>query len=84
MAKNLKPITKPTATAAGYKVQAPGAPLKVCVIGKRVLIDSPITGPSLSASGKSHVIATSSGNVVTEATWEDQPLVVGFNVYFKA
>ena len=39
--------------------------------------------PKPSASGKTIVVATTHGNVVTSATYDGKPIVVGVNAYVK-
>lgn len=39
--------------------------------------------PTLSASGKTLVVATTHGNVVTECVVDGKPVVIGLNAYIK-
>lgn len=39
--------------------------------------------PRASASGKNMNLASTGGNVVTEATYEGKPVTVGVNAYYK-
>jgi hypothetical protein len=39
--------------------------------------------PRPSASGKTLVVATTSGNIVTTATVNGKPVIVGLNAYIK-
>lgn len=39
--------------------------------------------PRPSASGKTLVVATTSGNVTTQATVQGKPVVIGVNAYIK-
>ena len=40
--------------------------------------------PKPSSSGKSLVLASTSGNVVTDAEHDGKPVIVGLNAYIKA
>lgn len=46
-----------------------------------IVID--IQEPTPSASGKTLVVATTHGNVVTECVVDGKPVVVGLNAYIK-
>jgi len=46
-----------------------------------IVID--IQEPAPSASGKTLVVATTHGNVVTECVVDGKPVVVGLNAYIK-
>ena len=48
--------------------------------GMTLTVEIPIS-PRPSASGKSLVIASSSGNKATTATHDGKPIIVGFNAY---
>lgn len=49
-----------------------------------LVITIPMQKPTPSASGKTLVVATSHGNVVTAATVEGKPITVGLNAYIRA
>lgn len=56
--------------------------MKVNVEGKELVIRMPLdTNGRPSASGKTLVVATSSGNKVTDAKVGDKNIVVGVNAY---
>jgi hypothetical protein len=58
--------------------------MHVSIKGGRVYIDLPLyPTPVLSASGKTLVIASSRGSVMTDASYEGFPVIVGLNVYYK-
>jgi len=56
--------------------------MKVEIKDGKLFIEIPIT-PKESSSGKSIVIASSSGNHATTATFEGKPVIVGLNAYTK-
>lgn len=60
------------------------APLTVKVINGRLLIDAPLSAPALSASGKSYVIASTHGNMTTDAEYEGNAIILGLNAYTRA
>ena len=49
-----------------------------------IVIDADDTNPSLSKSGKSRIIATTSGNVTTKVIVAGKPMVLGLNAYIRA
>lgn len=52
--------------------------------GQVLVIEIPLErAPQVSSSGKSIVIASSHGNVRTEAEWEGKPITIGLNAYVK-
>lgn len=55
--------------------------MKVTVEKNVLVIRFPLNGKTLSKSGKSHNIATTHGNVRTEAEYEGQRITVGLNAY---
>ena len=71
------------ATKPAARTNAP-APMTVTVRDGRLIIDAPITAPRASASGKSMVVITTSGNIVTGAEYDGNPLIMGLNVYYRA
>ncbi|MCX6162275.1 MAG: hypothetical protein NTV87_13200 [Ignavibacteriae bacterium] len=50
--------------------------------GKLVIVID-LQEPTPSASGKTLVIATTHGNVVTECVVDGKPVVIGLNAYIK-
>jgi hypothetical protein len=60
------------------------APITVTVKGDRIIIDAPLSSPTPSASGKTMVIASSHGNIATDAKVNGHEVIVGFNAYFRA
>ena len=61
------------------------APMSVKIINGRLIIDMPIINPArLSASGKSCVVATTSGNVATDAEVDGRTVTLGLNAYYSA
>lgn len=57
--------------------------MQVTIEGKDLVIRIPMTEPRPSASGKTLVVATSSGNKVTDAIVQGQNVVIGLNAYIK-
>ncbi len=57
--------------------------LKVEVKGNKLFIEIDLEKPTLSSSGKTLVVASTRGNVVTDAQVEGKHLVVGLNAYIK-
>ena len=57
--------------------------MKVEVRDKKLFIEIDLQEPTLSASGKTLVIATSHGNQQTVAMYEGQPITVGLNAYIR-
>jgi hypothetical protein len=57
--------------------------MQVSIDGKDLVIRIPMTDPRPSASGKTLVVATSSGNKVTEVTIKGQPIIIGLNAYIN-
>jgi hypothetical protein len=47
-------------------------------------IEIPMHAPTPSASGKSLVVATTSGNMATSVVIDGKPVIVGVNAYIKA
>jgi len=48
-----------------------------------LFIRIPLEAPRLSSSGKTLIVASTGGNVVTAATVDGKPIVVGLNAYIK-
>jgi hypothetical protein len=55
--------------------------LTATIEGNELVIRLPLNPPRPSATGKTLVVATSSGNKATEAEVEGQKVVVGVNAY---
>jgi hypothetical protein len=55
--------------------------MKVEIIGKDLVITLPLRTPELSKSGKTLIVATSSGLVQTSATVDSKPVTVGVNAF---
>ncbi len=60
-------------------------PMEVTVdeLNGRITINAPVSGPTVSASGKSVVVATTRGNLLTDAEYDGNQLTVGLNVYYR-
>jgi hypothetical protein len=50
---------------------------------KTMTITLPLQTPRESKSGKTMVIASTQGNVRTDAKWDGNPITIGVNAYFK-
>lgn len=58
--------------------------MKVTVNGRKLIIEADIAeAPQASKSGKNIILATSGGNVATEAQFNGKRVTVGFSAYFK-
>ena len=57
--------------------------MTVTIEGNTLTIKAPISEQT-SKSGKSLLLATSNGNLVTTASYKGQSVVVGLNAYIKA
>lgn len=55
--------------------------MKVTIEGNELVIRIAMQEPRPSASGKTLVVATSSGNKATEATVDGKPITIGLNAY---
>lgn len=56
--------------------------MKVDVKTDKIIIELPIS-PRPSKSGKTTVIASTAGNIMSNAEYEGKPVVVGVNAYIK-
>jgi len=56
--------------------------MKVEIKNNEIVISLPIS-PRPSNSGKTTVIASTSGNLASTATYNNQPVIVGVNCYIK-
>ncbi len=57
--------------------------MKIEVKDQKLLIEIDLQEPTLSASGKTLVIATSHGNQQTTAMFDGQPIIIGINAYIR-
>lgn len=55
--------------------------MQVTIEGKQLVIKLDLQAPHPSKSGKTLVVATTNGNVVTAATVEGKPITIGVNAY---
>jgi hypothetical protein len=55
----------------------------VTIKDNKLCIEIPLEKPRPSASGKTLVVASSSGNVTTSAMVDGKPVVIGLNAYIK-
>lgn len=57
--------------------------IKVEIKKKKLCIEIDMEDPpQLSATGKSYLVASTRGNVETEAEYEGHPLIIGLNAYY--
>lgn len=57
--------------------------MKAEIVAGSLIVTIPIQKPTPSASGKTRVVATSHGNMVTTAMVEGKPVTIGLNAYIK-
>jgi hypothetical protein len=57
--------------------------LKVEIKDNKLFIEIDLEKPTPSSSGKTLVVASTHGNVVTSAKVEDKPITLGLNAYIK-
>ena len=57
--------------------------LKVEIKDNKLFIEIDLEKPTPSSSGKTLVVASTHGNVVTSAKVDDKPLTIGLNAYIK-
>ncbi len=55
--------------------------MKVTIEGGELVIRIPLEKPTRSKSGKTLLVATSGGNIETEAVVDGKPITVGLNAY---
>lgn len=55
----------------------------VTIKGRKLIIEMPLGQPKESKSGKSIVIATTSGILTTDAEFEGKPIKLGVNVFIE-
>lgn len=58
--------------------------MKATIKNNVLTIEIPLQHPTPSSSGKTLVVASSRGNVVTTATVDGKPITIGLNAYIKA
>ena len=58
--------------------------LKAEIKGNKLIITMDTQKPTPSASGKSLVIASTRGNMVTDLVVDGKPVTIGINAYIKA
>ncbi len=58
--------------------------LKVEQKDNKLYIEIDLEKPTRSTSGKTLVVASTRGNVVTDVTVEGKPVTIGINAYIKA
>ncbi len=57
--------------------------MEVKIENGKLIISIELQEPTPSASGKTLVVATTHGNMVTECVIDGKPVVVGLNAYIK-
>jgi hypothetical protein len=57
--------------------------LKVEIKDNKLFIEIDLEKPTPSSSGKTLVVASTHGNIVTSAKVEDKPITLGLNAYIK-
>ena len=57
--------------------------MKAEIKGNDLIITIPIGTPAPSASGKTLVIASTRGNVTTDAEYDGKPVTIGMNAWIK-
>ena len=57
--------------------------MKAEIVGKNLVITIPMQTPTPSASGKTLVVATSSGNKESTAQVDGKNITIGVNAYIK-
>jgi hypothetical protein len=57
--------------------------MKVTIENNELVIRLPMQEPRPSASGKTLVVATTSGNKTTEANVNGKPIIIGLNAYIQ-
>jgi hypothetical protein len=69
-------------TVAIRKGEIPMA-MKVEIKDNKLYIEIDLETPTPSASGKTLVVASTRGNIVTTAKVNDKPVIIGLNAYIK-
>jgi hypothetical protein len=57
--------------------------MNVKIENGKLFIEIDLQEPTPSASGKTLVVATTHGNVVTDCVINEKPVVIGLNAYIK-
>ncbi len=57
--------------------------MEVTISGNKLIIEIELQPPTPSASGKTLVVATTRGNVVTQAQIDGKLITIGLNAYIK-
>jgi hypothetical protein len=57
--------------------------LKVEIKDNKLFIEIDLEKPTPSSSGKTLVVATTHGNIVTAAEVDGKPVIIGLNAYIK-
>ena len=57
--------------------------VKIDEANKKMCIIIDMQTPAPSKSGKTQVVATTSGNVTTKAQVNGHPIIIGLNAYYK-
>ncbi len=57
---------------------------QVVIKDGQLIITLPLSAPTRSASGKTLVVASTRGNMTTEAMVNGKPVIVGVNAYIRA
>ena len=57
--------------------------LKVEIKDNKLFIEIDLEKPTPSSSGKTLVVATTHGNIVTSAEVDRKPVIIGLNAYIK-
>lgn len=58
--------------------------MKVTVKDGMLVLEIEMQAPTLSASGKTLVVASTHGNQKTDVILQGKPVTIGFNAYIKA
>lgn len=58
--------------------------MQVTIDGDELVIRCPLQEPTLSATGKTLLVASSHGNATTQAMIDGKPIVIGLNAYIYA
>ncbi len=57
--------------------------MKATIKDNTLYLEIPLQTPRPSVSGKTLVVATTSGNLTTSSTVNGKPLIIGLNAYIK-
>ena len=57
--------------------------MKVEIKGNDLVISIPMQPPTPSKSGKTLMVATTNGNIITAAKVDGKPITIGLNAYIK-